>query len=148
MKRYVIGFMFDQQMDKVVLIIKNRPAWQAGLLNGVGGHIEVGETPSVAMVREFEEETGVCTPESLWAYVLTLRFPYAEAEVFAAKSDAACAAVQSTTDETVVVHCVNTLPLTILVENLPPILELSRQRLADREGVAPVSWTSTLLEEK
>jgi len=142
MKHYVIGFVFDQKMGKVVLIVKNRPAWQAGLLNGVGGHIEVGETPIAAMVREFEEEAGVVTPPSLWDYVLTLRFPYAELEVFAAKSDYVCSAVQSMTDEQVVVAELDSLP--VVVENLPPLIELSRQRLTDREGVAPVAWSSTL----
>ncbi|GAF85272.1 unnamed protein product, partial [marine sediment metagenome] len=33
--------------------------WQAGLLNGIGGKIEEGESPHSAMVREFEEEAGV-----------------------------------------------------------------------------------------
>ena len=32
---------------------------QAGRLNGIGGHIEPGETPAQAMQREFREETGV-----------------------------------------------------------------------------------------
>ena len=85
MKRYVIGFMFDNSMENVCLIQKNRPGWQAGKLNGVGGHIEPGEFPIDAMVREFCEETGVKTEVSTWAYVLTLRFPYAELEVLAAK---------------------------------------------------------------
>ena len=38
----------------VVLTHKNRPAWQAGKLNGVGGKIELLESPVAAMVREFE----------------------------------------------------------------------------------------------
>jgi 8-oxo-dGTP diphosphatase len=55
-KNYVVGFVFCG--DEVLLIRKARPTWQAGRLNGVGGHIEAGETPEQAMVREFEEETG------------------------------------------------------------------------------------------
>jgi hypothetical protein len=43
---------------KVLLVEKNRPEWQAGLLNAIGGEIEPGENPHDAMVREFEEETG------------------------------------------------------------------------------------------
>lgn len=55
---YVLGFMFNLAESKVLLVWKNRPAWQAGKLNGVGGKIEEGETPIQAMNREFAEETG------------------------------------------------------------------------------------------
>lgn len=66
MKHYVLGFLFNSGTTEVVLIRKERPTWQYGLLNGVGGHIEPNETPSEAMSREFEEETGLCLPESDW----------------------------------------------------------------------------------
>lgn len=55
---YVAGFAFSETEDRVALILKTRPDWQRGRLNGIGGHIEVGETPLAAMQREFEEETG------------------------------------------------------------------------------------------
>lgn len=63
----VIGFAFTPDplpYTNVLLIRKIKPAWQAGLLNGVGGKIgdreEIkDEAPIQAMVREFEEETGV-----------------------------------------------------------------------------------------
>jgi 8-oxo-dGTP diphosphatase len=58
MKGYVLGFMFSEDRKHVVLIRKNKPAWQAGKLNGVGGKIEQDELPLAAMVREFQEETG------------------------------------------------------------------------------------------
>lgn len=54
----VVGFLFDPTEAVVVLIKKRRPAWQKDRLNGVGGHIEEGETPEEAMSREFEEEVG------------------------------------------------------------------------------------------
>ncbi len=56
MTEYVAGFMFDG--DRVALVVKNRPEWQKGKMNGIGGHIEPGETPEQAMTREFKEETG------------------------------------------------------------------------------------------
>ncbi len=58
-KEYVVGFLFDAPKEFVVMIQKNRPAWQAGFLNGPGGSIEPGETPEQAMQREFQEEAGV-----------------------------------------------------------------------------------------
>lgn len=56
--KYVVGFLFDELGEHVALILKARPAWQAGRLNGIGGHIEKNETPLQAMRREFFEETG------------------------------------------------------------------------------------------
>lgn len=55
---YVLGIMFSEDEKKVLTIWKNRPSWQAGKLNGIGGKIEAGESPLEAMHREFIEETG------------------------------------------------------------------------------------------
>jgi len=60
-KRYVVGFMLDPMLSKVVLVRKLRPDFQRGLLNGVGGKVgdlRSDETAEEAMPREFEEETG------------------------------------------------------------------------------------------
>jgi 8-oxo-dGTP diphosphatase len=59
--QYVLGFAFTYD-GQVALIEKNRPAWQAGKWNGIGGHMEPGEDIYEAMAREFQEETGVETP--------------------------------------------------------------------------------------
>jgi 8-oxo-dGTP diphosphatase len=59
MYRAVCGFYFSEDRERVVLIRKARPLWQSGRLNGVGGKVEEGEFAKDAMVREFEEETGV-----------------------------------------------------------------------------------------
>jgi len=72
MKRYVCSFLFSLDRRRVLLIRKNRPAWQAGKLNGVGGKIEPGETPREAARREFREETGMDLPESAFAHIMTL----------------------------------------------------------------------------
>jgi 8-oxo-dGTP diphosphatase len=59
-REWVVGFLLDQDGDQVVLIRKNRPEWQAGRLNGVGGKVEPTDADGrAAMVREFAEETGV-----------------------------------------------------------------------------------------
>jgi 8-oxo-dGTP diphosphatase len=54
----------------VVLIKKERPAWQKGRLNGVGGKIEPGETPAVAIRREFIEEANLDVPN--WKQFTTM----------------------------------------------------------------------------
>jgi 8-oxo-dGTP diphosphatase len=47
----------------LVKIAADRGAW-AGLYNGVGGHIEAGENPHTAALRETQEETGI-TPRDI-----------------------------------------------------------------------------------
>jgi 8-oxo-dGTP diphosphatase len=71
-KHYVAGFMKDR-LDRVALVRKNKPAWQAGRLNGIGGGIEAGETPQAAMKREWLEETG--TRFEGWIRFAEIRFP-------------------------------------------------------------------------
>lgn len=63
---YVVGFMFSHMRDCVALIRKQKPAWQRGKLNGIGGKIEPGEYARDAMVREFREETGYDTTPEQW----------------------------------------------------------------------------------
>lgn len=54
----------------MLLIEKNRPAWQAGKLNGLGGKVEPTESDHEAMVREMEEEAGITIPD--WTLFATL----------------------------------------------------------------------------
>ena len=61
MQNYVVGFLFNKDETQVALVRKNRPEWQAGNLNGIGGKMEVGETTNECMQREFKEETGLKT---------------------------------------------------------------------------------------
>jgi 8-oxo-dGTP diphosphatase len=55
---YVVGFIFNKERTRVALIRKDRPDFQAGKLNGIGGKIEKGEEADHCMVREAIEETG------------------------------------------------------------------------------------------
>lgn len=64
--------MFDATFNNVALIRKNRPEWQAGLLNGIGGHIEEGEEGSAAIVREFREETSFESNPDSWKHFCTM----------------------------------------------------------------------------
>lgn len=70
--KYVAGLMFSEDKMQVAMVLKNRPAWQAGLFNVIGGKIENDEEAEVAMAREFLEETGVATEPSDWKYHLVL----------------------------------------------------------------------------
>jgi 8-oxo-dGTP diphosphatase len=72
MKQYVLAFAFNLDCTRVLLIHKNRPSWQAGRYNAPGGRIEREhlEAPIDAVVREFKEECGLWTPDTIWRLFL------------------------------------------------------------------------------
>ena len=70
---YVLGFAFRD--GEVCLIKKERPDWQKGKLNGIGGKLESCESPVGAMVREFREETGAETKPQDWTYFAVPKNP-------------------------------------------------------------------------
>ncbi|MCK9195461.1 MAG: NUDIX domain-containing protein [Syntrophales bacterium] len=105
MNSYVVGFAFDHGKEHVLLIRKNRPQWQMGRYNGVGGHIRQGEKPVEAMVREFAEEAGYVTQVSQWKPLLRIidkeREPAGEVFFFFTEID--IEACRSMTDEKVLI---------------------------------------------
>lgn len=123
MASYVIGFLFDGQ-GYVALIRKNRPAWQRGRLNGIGGHIEQGETPEHAMTREFLEEAG-CDNLNWRKFGLVHGKDY-ELHLFTAKDGAA--KIRSMTDEQILWYPVNELPENIL-PNLSWLIPMANYKL-------------------
>ena len=89
MKTYTVGFVFDTTLEQVLLVHKQKPEFQAGFLNGMGGKIEDGETAVQCMTRECTEETALVIPESDWMQFATIKDtngmnPKAEIYVYAA----------------------------------------------------------------
>ena len=84
MKKYCLGFIFDQYKKRVVLIEKTRPEWQTGKMNGVGGYVEEDETPIAAMAREAYEEANLRTFESDWIFIGSMINNDREVNVFTA----------------------------------------------------------------
>lgn len=129
-QEYVAGFMLSYDLQNVALIKKNRPKWQAGKLNGIGGHIEPGETPVEAMAREFEEETGMKTNEALW-------FNYAKiheegdftVHFFVTQGD--LYNLMSKTDEQVSIIQTIALNEFDTIENLPWLIPLAIDHITD-----------------
>lgn len=122
-QKYSVGFLFND--DQVVLIRKNRPEWQAGKYNGVGGHVEVGETFEQCMEREFEEETGVRVTG--WTQFLIMDFPEAEIAFFTKYDPEATYEVKTMTDERVRRIEVYDLDLYGVIDNLKWIVPFAQQ---------------------
>lgn len=114
MKFFVLGFVFNKDGTKVLLVQKERPKWQAGLWNGIGGKIEGAEFPKVAMMRECYEETG-CS--YTWDHVLTFVCPGGTVFVYRAFSTGNVIAYSQMEDEFLDVYSIDNLP-SMIINNL------------------------------
>ncbi|NJO63435.1 MAG: NUDIX domain-containing protein [Richelia sp. RM2_1_2] len=99
MKRYVLGFFFSEDKEKVALIKKTKPVWQEGLLNGIGGKVEGEETNKETMIREFQEETGHTHLE--WEYFAAMMNSQFIVDCFVGFGD--ISKLKTTTEESVVI---------------------------------------------
>jgi 8-oxo-dGTP diphosphatase len=124
MKSYVAGLLFDNEGTRVALIEKNRPFWQAGKFNAIGGKIEQGEKPHEAMRREFMEEAGV---DIHWSEAMVLRGTGFEISFFRLHNSEALENIESLTDEQIHIFLVKQLPEN-LVENIDWLVPLMNDR--------------------
>lgn len=85
MTRYVCTFIFNADNDEVLLVRKTHPQWQAGLRNGIGGHINANESPTAAAVREIREECGLRIGEGKLKRFCSLSGRGYQVEFFAAR---------------------------------------------------------------
>ena len=69
-KNYVVILLFSKDTEKLLLVKRNKKTYP-NMWNGIGGKIEVGETPIEAAIRECKEETGLTmvNPKLLVTYV-------------------------------------------------------------------------------
>jgi 8-oxo-dGTP diphosphatase len=121
MTRYVLGFLFSEDMNQVVLILKNRPKWQAGLLNGVGGKVEENESLEQAMQREFKEETNVDIDS--WTGFAYMEGPDYTIHCFSTVGDVSM--IETITDEPVMVIPIDRLHTMTIVHNLRWLIPLA-----------------------
>lgn len=61
-----LGFAFRAGCTQVALITKSHPEFMAGKLNGLGGEVNIGETPRAAMAREALEEANIVEFNAAW----------------------------------------------------------------------------------
>lgn len=117
MKRYVAGFAVSYDEGTVALVRKSHPSWQAGKLNGIGGHIEEGEAPIDAMRREFLEETAIAVSD--WREFVLLGGKEWQVHFFVASvSTADLSALRGADDEPIEVHPIAAIPSLPVIPNL------------------------------
>lgn len=85
---YVLGFIFDHSFTRIALIRKQKPTWQRGLLNAIGGRVEEKDINSNhAMIREFQEKTGFDTNNYVWRMFAKLEGKDFQVDCFALAID-------------------------------------------------------------
>ena len=109
-QQYSIGFMFNDDMTEVLLLLKGHgPKCVIGRWNGIGGHFNLipgtneYETPVACQVREFHEETGVLTDESDWAKFTDLVGNDFKVHCFWGRNTKFVEAAKTTTEEEVAI---------------------------------------------
>lgn len=127
---FTLGFVFTADTRRVLLIRKQRPAWQAGKINGVGGKLEPGESPVDGVRREVYEETGLDVPNEQWIATATMQAEDWRVYVFSATLTTDPAAVESRTDEPVAWYPLDALP-DGMIGNLTWLIPLCLDRLTN-----------------
>lgn len=126
---YSLAFVLDTTLESVVLIRKIRPNWQHGLLNGVGGHVEEGETPLECVCREFYEEANVIVDKYSWIPFCTLHFPEAEVYMYTVAHDDIHDAAMTMTDEPIGRYRIENLKNEETIDNIIPLIELAKHAI-------------------
>lgn len=110
MIKATLGFIFNKDLTEVLLITKNRPEWQKGAINGLGGKCEKGESMLDCVAREVWEESGLKIVTEDYKYVGELHWTEWEVAVFAAMYSGNKNDAKTLTDEPVVWYRVDNLP--------------------------------------
>ncbi len=132
MKKYTVGFIFNSTLDKVLLIHKNRPDWQAGKINGPRGKFEEGEDGFDCIVREIREETSLETKKEDWVYTGNIFTDVMSVEFFAHIHKGSVDDIKNMTDEPVEWFNVSALPQNT-INNIPWLVLISLDKLKHNE---------------
>lgn len=128
--RWVAGLLFHEDLSYVALVRKNRPKWQAGRLNAIGGSVEEGETAFGAMVREFKEEAGVEIND--WKEFAWLYGDWGTVVFYRAfKPSETLLKVRTMEDEEIIFLPTDYLPYDEMIPNLSWIIPLAMYRHDD-----------------
>lgn len=101
MTAYTLGFGYRQSDKTVLLIEKQKPADQFGLLNGIGGKLETSDRNEVeCLVREYFEETNISKAPADWKLINVKMGNHFIIHVYAGfLTEEQCTNLQQTTNE-------------------------------------------------
>lgn len=128
MQKYSLGFAFTIDGKSVALIRKNRPEWQAGKLNGIGGKLELTDDDiEYCMIRKFKKETGFSTGPDEWDHFAYMYFPKTNSSIncYRIFNDELVQGLKSTTDEEVIICKISELHSQQLLENVEFLIHLA-----------------------
>jgi len=138
----VVGFMFNDKPTEVALILKRRPVWQFGKLNGIGGHVEQTESPLKAMVREFKEETGSDTQYVDWHCYAVITFPATKLFCYASRCGGAFGLCSTGSERIEITKVRSVYPLREdLVAHVPWLVSCAIGNLIDPDMYGIVNMT-------
>lgn len=129
MKKYTVGFIFSSDLEKVLLVHKISPEWQRGMINGVGGKVEEGETGLDCIVREVFEETGITSEKKDWYEIGSIEDPHSFVEVFALRFEGELFSPKVYEKEKIEWFLVTKLPENVL-SNLRWLIPLAKEKIA------------------
>jgi 8-oxo-dGTP diphosphatase len=132
MQKYIVGFVFDSKMEYVLLMHKNRPEWQNGFINGLGGKVEKGETFLSATVREIKEESGLETEEDKWVHAGVIGSDSFSVEILGYVYEGQMSDAQSLEDEPIEWFPLNKLPPNVL-DNLPWLIHITIDKIKNQK---------------
>jgi 8-oxo-dGTP diphosphatase len=131
-KVYVLALLFTADGQRVALMRRIRPAWQAGRINALGGKLGAQESAREGASREVREEAGVEIPAGAWEEMLIWEDPIYRLHVVRAFHDGA-EAVRTVEDQDVFLADSARLPAGV-IDNLRWLVPLAR----DRDVAIPV----------
>jgi len=126
--QYTPGFIFDSDLNKVLLVHKQKPDWQKGKINGIGGKYEGSETPEECIARETHEESTLDIRKELWVYVGTMHQTVGDVGILAAKYTGSANDAVKNDHEDIEWFDVSYLPSNV-ISNLRWLVPLSLEKL-------------------
>lgn len=127
-QKYTVGIIFNNDYTKVLLVHKQRPEWQKGKVNFVGGKYEAGETAQECITRETEEETTLAIPPTQWTYIGTIHQSQGNVGILATQYNGNLADAAKNDHEEIEWCDVNDLPHNA-IRNLTWLIPLALEKL-------------------
>ena len=131
-KQYTLGFIFDMPLYNVLLIRKERPDWQRGRLNGIGGKVELNERSERCIVREVAEECGLVTSEQDWTKIGNMHGNMWSVDIYAYVHAGDASEAYSVGDEEIGWYQISKLPDNVLT-NIPWLIQLSLDKIKNNK---------------